>query len=495
MSTTTYLAFDLGAESGRAMLGKLDGGHLMVQEVHRFLNGGVRQGKQLVWDVPRLWSEVKAGLLLADKATGGQLASMGLDTWGVDFGLLDSEDKLLGNPYHYRDHRTDGMLDVVFKIVPREKVYAQTGIQLMQLNSLFQLFAMLQAGDSALSSAKTFLNMPDLFNFFLTGEKASELSIATTTQCYNPLKKGWATELLATLGIPANIFTGVVSPGTVLGKLRPSIVSELGTPAVSVVASAGHDTACAIAAVPAMTHDHIYLSSGTWSLMGVELEDPLINSESLIADMTNEGGVGNKICFLKNIVGLWLVQECRRRWEQEGQNFSYEDLTHQAASAPAFNHLINPCDQQFLAPANMVQAIQSYCRKTGQKVPMERGAVLRCALESLALEYRWVAEKINQLTGNTYPTIHIIGGGSQNRLLNQFTANATGKKVIAGPVEATAIGNILVQAIATGKISSLAEGREIVRNSFPVEIYHPEDGDAWERAYKRYIKLKMDSGT
>jgi len=432
-----------------------------------------------------LWSEIKYGLSQA-----GGLQSIGLDTWGVDFGLLDEKDRLISNPYHYRDDRTNGMLETVFEKVPRNEVYAQTGIQIMLINSLYRLYAMMQAQDPAISIAKTFLNMPDLFNFFLTGVKASEFTISTTTQCYNPVKRGWALELLSTLGIPDHIFGEIVQPGTMLGKLRTSLGNELGLQDTSVIASAGHDTASAIAAVPVSTTDYIYLSSGTWSLMGVELDEPIITAESLAADMTNEGGVRNKIRFLKNITGLWLAQECRRKWAQQGTKLNYTELIDLAATASAFGPLLVPTANTFMAPEDMPAAIQNYCRETGQAVPESKGAILRCALESLAMEYRWVAEQIEHLTGKYFPVIHIIGGGTQNKLLNQFTANATGRTVIAGPVEATAIGNIIVQAIAMGEISSLAEGREIVQNSFGVETYEPVDRAAWEEAYARYLEIK-----
>jgi len=493
MKASTYLAIDLGAESGRIISGKLSDQGLQLAEVHRFANNGVRLGGHLYWDVLRLWSEIKAGLQQAGSLTGDSIRSIGLDTWGVDFGLLDDNDHLIGNPYHYRDSRTNGMMEAVFEVIPRSEVYASTGIQFMQLNSLYQLFAMSKADDPALSIAKTFLNMPDLCNFFLTGEKANEFTIATTTQCYNPVKRTWAFDLMAALEIPTDIFGEIVPPGTVLGQLRPTVAEELGLSAVSVVASAGHDTASAVAAVPTSHQDYIYLSSGTWSLMGVELDRPMMNAESLAANMTNEGGVGNKIRFLKNIVGLWILQECRRQWLHRGFDYDYNLLSKMASETSAFGPLIDPGDDRFLAPKDMVVAIQSYCQKTGQTVPTEEGAIVRCILESLALEYRRVAEQIDRLTEKGHPTIHIIGGGSQNQLLNQLTANATGKTVVAGPVEATAMGNILVQAIAMGEIHSLVEGREIVRKSFAVETYQPENVAAWDHAYARFEKLKREN--
>lgn len=493
MTSPSFAAIDLGAESGRVILGKLKKNKLHLQEIHRFTNGGVRLVKNLHWDFLRLWREIKTGLSQAADQSDGNLLSIGLDTWGVDFGLLDVSDNLIGNPYHYRDNRTDGMMESVFRIVPRDEVFTKTGIQFMQLNSLFQLFAMVKAVDPALSISKTFLNMPDLFNFFLTGEKVNEFTIATTTQCYNPVERNWASDLLTALEIPAHVFGEIVPPGTVLGILRSVIATELRLDGVSVVASAGHDTASAVAAVPASTDNYIYLSSGTWSLMGVELDEPMISAESLAANMTNEGGVGGKIRFLKNIVGLWLVQECRRQWASEGTEFSYEDLTRMAAAAPEFGALINPDDDRFLAPKDIVAAIQSFCHETGETVPVDKGEIVRCVLESLALEYRNVSQQIDHLTRKIRPVIHIIGGGSQNRFLNQLTANATGKTVISGPVEATAIGNILVQAIAMGEIATLSKGREIIRNSFDVEIYEPKDTANWDDAFTRYMKLKSEN--
>ena len=420
---------------------------------------------------------------------GASVRSIGLDTWGVDFGLLDEQDTLIGNPYHYRDQRTDGMMEALFGIVSRDDVYSKTGIQVMQINSLYQLFSMVKRNASALSHAEYFLNMSDLFNFFLTGNKANEFTISSTTQCYNPIKKIWDFEMLTQLGIPSKIFGEIVKPGTLLGKLHPSIAQEIGY-STSVISSAGHDTACAIAAVPAADGDFIYLSSGTWSLMGVLLDQPIINTDSMAAEMTNEGGVDGKIRFLKNIVGLWLVQECRRQWKREGQEYSYDDLTKMAEKVPPFASLIVPGESRFLSPKNMQNEIQTYCHESDQPVPESKGAIIRTVLESLALEYRWVAEQIDRLTGKSYPLIHIIGGGTQNKLLNQFAANATGRNVIAGPVEATAIGNILIQSIAMGDITSLAEGRAIVRNSFEVESYEPTDLSAWDEAYSRYKKLK-----
>ncbi len=487
--TSAYLAVDLGAESGRVMLTRFDGSRLQIREVHRFPNGGTRLGSGLYWDFLRLWDEIKSGLRRAALEAGPAIRSIGLDTWGVDFGLLDAQDHLIGNPHHYRDPRTQGVLDAVFASVPRERVYSQTGNQFMPFNSLFQLYTMAQSGDPRLSIARTFLNMPDLFNFFLTGEKVNEFSITSTTQCYNPVTRTWAADLLTELGIPTGIFGEVVPSGTVLAPLREQLGADLGLPGVSVVATTGHDTASAVAAVPAATEDYLYLSSGTWSLMGVELDEPMITPESFAAEMTNEGGFGGKIRFLKNITGLWLVQECRRIWAQQGITLDYSTLTGMAAQAPAFGPLIVPGDPRFLAPADMPAEIQAFCRESGQPVPQTKGEIVRTVLESLALEYRRVAGQIDRLTGRAHPVLHIIGGGTKNTLLNQLAADATGRTVITGPVEATAVGNALVQAIALGEIGSLAEGREIVRRSFEVETYEPRDSAAWDEAYARYRKL------
>jgi rhamnulokinase len=488
-----YLAFDLGAESGRAVVGQIDGGRLHLREIHRFANGAVRVLDNLHWDALRLWSEIKHGLALAARSAaedGEPLASIGLDTWGIDFGLLAPDDSLLGNPFHYRDRRTEGMLAEALRRVPRAEIYRQTGVQFMEINSLYQLLAMARAGSPALAAARMLLNMPDLFNFWLCGVKASEFSIATTTQFYDPVAGDWAWDLLDRLGIPSHFLGAIVPTGTILGPLLPSVAAETGSDAVQVVAAAGHDTAAAVAAVPAAGEDWIYLSSGTWSLMGIESAQPIINERSLAYDFTNEGGVGGTIRFLKNIVGLWIVQECRREWERAGDALSYDDLTRLAAEAPAFGALVVPSNSRFVPPGDMPARIQAACAESGQRVPQTRGEIVRCALESLALEYRWVAERLDDMAGRRLPVVHIIGGGSRNRLLNQFTADATGRTVVAGPMEATAVGNVLVQALALGEIASLAEGRSLVARSFDVQTFHPGDTAAWDAAYERFLRLR-----
>ena len=490
-----YLAVDLGAESGRVVAGTFDGEKIGLEEVHRFPNGPVNVRGHLYWDVLRLWSDIKTGLAKAAQAYGDRVAGIGLDTWGVDFGLLDAHDALLGSPFHYRDARTDGMMERAFEKVPREAIFEATGIQFMQLNTLFQLVALVEAQSPMLDVAQTLLMMPDLLNFWLTGRKANEFSDATTSQCYDPRAGTWAYAMLEKLGIPTRIFRDgdgdrIVPPGTVLGTLLPVVAEETGLGAVPVIAPATHDTGAAVAAVPMDPANAIYLSSGTWSLMGVEAKQPIINDAMLAYNLTNEGGVDGTFRILKNIMGLWLVQECRREWQRAGEDHSYGEMVEMAAAAPAFGPLIYPGDSRFLAPGDMSPRIQAFCRETGQAVPESKGAVLRCALESLALEYRWVAEKLDDLTGKRLATIHIIGGGSKHELLDQFAADATGRTVVTGPVEATALGNVLVQALALGHIGSVAEGREVVARSFELKTFEPRAPAAWDEAYARYLKIR-----
>lgn len=487
-NTTNYLAFDLGASGGRAIIGRFDGARLALEEAHRFPNGPTRLLDSLHWDALNLFGEMKTGLGKAAELLGGNLTALGVDTWGVDFGLLDRQGNLIGNPYHYRDSRTDGMMEQAFAIVPREEIFRQTGIQFMQLNSLFQLLAMKDS--PALATTETLLFMPDLFNYWFTSQKSNEYTIASTSQAYNMQEGRWATELLAELGLPTHIFLDVVSPGTNLGPLLPHLAEEVGLHGeLKVIAPGCHDTASAVAAVPVAGEDQdhfAYLSSGTWSLLGVELPAPVINNQSLAYNVTNEGGVQNTTRLLKNLSGLWLVQECRRVWAQQGQVYSFAELTQMAAAAAPFAALIDPDDARFLAPGDMGQRIIDVCREGGQTPPAGKGAIIRIALESLALKYRWVVEKLEALIERPIEVIHIVGGGAQNTLLNQFAADATGRRVITGPVEATAIGNILLQMLATGQINSLSEGREVVKRSFPVETYQPQNPEAWDAAYERF---------
>ena len=487
--TSSYLAFDLGAESGRAVLGLYDGRKLTLEEVARFPNGPHPIQNTLRWDPFGLFASIKQAIRKAFQPPHKPPSSIGLDTWGVDYGLLDEYGQLLDPPFHYRDSRTNGIMERTFQLVPREEIFRFTGIQFMQFNTLFQLMAMKFQGAPELEKAATLLMMPDLFNYWLTGRMACERTIASTSQCYDPRTRQWAYPLLERLGLPTGIFTEIIAPGSVLDPIKTDLAATLGIPIIPIIAPGCHDTASAVAAVPVdeqHERDFAYISSGTWSLIGAEILEPVIHQESLAFNMTNECGVQNTIRFLKNLGGLWLVQECRRSWKEQGEDLSYDDLTLMAAEAPPFQCLVDPDDSLFLAPGDMPSRFQEYCRRTGQKAPESKGGMVRCALESLALKTRWVIDRLEILLQRRLPAIHIVGGGTQNCLLNQFIAEAAGRPIDAGPVEATAIGNILLQMLAQGRISSLREGRDLVRKSFPVDTYEPENTKAWEEAYQRF---------
>jgi rhamnulokinase len=485
--TKKILAFDLGAESGRGVLGQFDGQTLRLEVVHRFPNGPVRTLDTMHWDVLRLYSEMVAGLRRCAAEHGG-LDSLGVDTWGVDFALLGRGGTLLGNPRHYRDPHTEGVMEEALSRVPRAEVFRQTGMQFMRFNTLFQLLALQRDRSPLFDAAENLLFMPDLFHYFFTGVKCNELTDASTSQLYDPTAKGWAYGLIQAFGLPGQILGTIVPPGTVLGPLRASVATETGLAPVPVIAPASHDTGSAVAAVPASGTSWCYISSGTWSLMGAELPAPLIREAVQRYNFTNEGGVGGTIRFLKNIMGLWLVQECRRIWARAGQNYTYADLERLAREAPPFVSLVNPDDPSFILPANMPAALAEYCRRTGQPTPTEPGAVVRCALESLALRYRWVLERLEELLGRRLDVIHVVGGGCQNTLLCQLTADACNRPVHAGPIEATAIGNVLVQAIGLGVLKSLADAREVVRRSFEVVEHAPQQPDRWQGPYERFVE-------
>lgn len=484
-----FLAFDLGASSGRAVVGFLNDKKLRLEEVHRFGNGGISVGDSLYWDTLRLFDDMKTGLRLAGQKFGKDIAGAGLDTWGVDFGLLGPNDVLIENPHCYRDSRTDGMMEEVDKILPRSDVYAQTGIQFMQINTLYHMMALARQNRWLLDNAKTMLLIPDLFNFWFTGVKGCEFTEATTTQFYNPVEGDWARSLFDSLDIPTHFLADIIPTGTVLGPVLSSVAEEAGVGRIPFVAPATHDTGSAVAAVPATDDSYAYISSGTWSLMGIESKTPILSKEAMEMNFTNEGGVGNTFRVLKNIMGLWLVQECRRVWAANGKNFSFAELAEMAAKAPPFRSLIDPDHDLFLKPCDMPEHIREFCRKTGQPVPEDEGAVVRTALDSLAMKYRWVLDRLERLAGKRLDRIHIVGGGTQNRLLCQLAADATRRPVIAGPVEATAIGNIVVQAIALGHIGSINEAREIVKNSFEMVKYQPASDSRAEDAYGRFQKL------
>jgi len=469
-----YLAFDLGAESGRAMLGTLAGGGLEIEELHRFANTPVRVFDAIYWDTLRLWHEIQRGLAIAGRERKLRLDGIGIDTWGVDFALLGADGALADNPRHYRDARTNGAMEQVFSMVPRAEVFAETGIQFMQLNSLYQFYALKLAGSPALEAARTLLFMPDLLNYWLTGVARAELTIASTSQFYNPRKKTWARDLLERLGLPTHILPEIVAPGTLLGPLLESVAQAAGLGAVPVYATGCHDTASAVAAVPAEGQNWCYISSGTWSLMGAELDEPVIDERVLAENLTNEIGAAGKVRFLKNIAGLWLLQECRRAWALEGAEYSYEELVRLAGESGPARTLIDV--DAFLEPGGMPGKIAEHCRARGLAPPRTPGEFTRTILESLAERYRQVLEKLEVLAGRRFDVIHIVGGGSRNALLNQLVADATGRTVIAGPGEATAIGNVLIQAIGAGELGGLEEARGVVRRSFGVEIYRQAGG-------------------
>ena len=490
MNALNVLGIDLGASSGRAMLGTLEGKKLTIREIHRFLNEPVTLCGRFVWDMPRLFHEIKQALLKLSRS-GETVDAIGIDTWGVDYGLLDKNGHLLSLPVHYRDARTNGIPEKVRAIIPDEELFARTGIAFNSFNTLYQLYAMKEEGDPALESAQDLLFLPDLLAYFLTGKKGTEYTIASTSQLLDPFKRDWDRELMEKLGIPAHIFGEVKLPGTVRGTLLPEIAKECGVAEIPVIAIGGHDTASAVAAVPAKEKDFAYISSGTWSLLGAEVQEPLCTEGVMKANYTNEGGVDGSIRLLKNIMGLWIIQECKREWDRRGSETSFGELVELSMQAPAFKAILDVDDPCFLAPGDMPARIQAYCAKSGQPVPEGKGEISRVIYESLALKYRWAIERLEEdMLKKPIEALHIVGGGSKNALLNRFTAEAIKRPVIAGPDEGTIIGNLLVQAQALGAISGIRELREVVENSFPTKTFLPEtDGKAWDEAYQRYLKV------
>lgn len=492
MAEQIYLAIDLGAESGRVMAGLFDGKQVRLEELHRFPNGPVHVADTMRWDLLRLWSEIQSGLAKAAVRFGQNIVSVGVDTWGVDFVLLSKTGEMLGQAYHYRDRRTLGVLEQTFQRVPRNEIFAQTGLQFMEINSLYQLVAMNQANGPLVEQADRFLMIPDFFHWLLSGSRVVEFTNATTSQMFNPTTRNWAFDLLRQLNIPSQMFGDVVDPGTKLGSLREEVARRTGLPRLSVVAPATHDTGAAVAAVPTENTGRAnwaYISSGTWSLMGLELPHAVLTQRALELNVTNEGGIDGTYRLLKNIMGLWLVQECRRSFERNGTPYDYGLLAQVARDARPFRAFVDPDDHAFLAPLDMPEAIREWCRDTNQEIPDSDGGVVRCALESLALKYRTVLGWLEELSGERVEVIHIVGGGTQNELLNQFTANATGRPVITGPIEATALGNILVQARTAGAVGSLAEIRSVVRASSTMQRYEPQNTGAWNDAHARFTAI------
>ncbi len=486
LSDSNVLAFDLGATSGRAILGRVAGARLEIREVHRFPNEPVRYNGSLHWDAPRLWQEMQTGLRIAGQ--GGELASIGVDTWGVDYALLGEGGVLLENPYHYRDSRTQGMVEKAFAAVGADRIYDVTGIQFMALNTLFQLYAASQRTPRLLEIAESLVTMPDLLNFWLTGTLRCEYTNATTTQFLDRRTRTWATDLLRDLGIPTHFLQPLVEPGTVLGMLRPEVASAAGLPAIAVTVPACHDTGSAVAAVRAAGRT-AFLSSGTWSLLGTEVPEAIVTEESRRLNFTNEGGVGRTYRLLKNITGMWLLEGCKKVWDLAGEKYSYEELLWQAASEPALESLIEPDHASFAAPDNMPKAIENYCVATGQRVPHTPGAFTRTILESLALKYRSVLEQLGTIAGLHFDTIRVVGGGCRNATLNQYTADATGCRVLAGPAEATALGNVAMQLVGIGAVRSIDDARELIELSFPVETFEPAPGANWDRANDRFREI------
>ena len=486
MSQHRFLAFDLGAESGRAVLGTLEGGILSIRELHRFPNDPVTIDRHLHWDVPALFREIKTGMKICAGHEAADIESAAIDTWGVDFSLLDGKGRPLGLPFAYRDLRNVRAMETFLAKCPKERIYEITGIQFLPFNSLFQLQALALEDPGLLAAAADLLFIPDLLSFFLSGSISNETTIASTSQLLEPRRNEWSAELLGALGISSHILHRAVPPGTVLGRLLPSIAAETGLKDLPIIATASHDTASAVAAVPALGTNWAYISSGTWSCMGIDVLTPLITPATLRLNFTNEGGLAGRIRFLKNVSGLWPVQQCRKIWSED-RPLSYAEMIAAAAHAPAFKAFIAPDHPDFLNPPDMPEAIRNFCRRTGQTVPSSRGEVVRCVLESLALRYRAVFEELRQVSPHPIETIHIIGGGSRNELLCRFTAEATALTVVTGPVEATAIGNIMGQALALGLVRSPEEIRAIVAASTELKTYEPVDPRAWESAYDRFL--------
>jgi rhamnulokinase len=478
----THLAIDLGASNGRAFLGELRSGTLRIRELKRFSNEPVQNGKSSHWDVTRLWGEIRKVLKSIEDTP---LAGIGVDAWGVDYALLGEQGELLQNPIHYRDARNLAAMEEILRLIPKEDIYRQTGVQFMPINTLNQLFAAQRDTPELLAAARRLIMIPDLFHYWLTGNAVCEYTVASTTQFTNPVKRTWTRDLLERLGLPAQLPAEIVEAGAIVGGVLKGVSTSLAdTP---VIAPASHDTASAVTAIAARG-DTAFLSSGTWSLIGKELDAPIVSDQALRMNFTNEGGVFGTTRLLKNVMGLWMLQGCVRAWAAEGRDYGYHELIEAARQAPAFRQLVDPDDTLFLNPGDMTDAIDRFCRRTDQPVPEGHGAYVRTVLESLALKYRLVIRDLESLTGEPIERIRVIGGGSRNHLLNQFTADATGKQVLAGPAEAAVLGNIGVQMLSTGDLSSLQEVREVIDRSFPTEVFDPVDAAAWNREAPRFLQ-------
>lgn len=481
------LSFDFGASSGRAMLASFDGEKITMEEIHRFSNDPVSVNGTMYWDVLRLFFEIKTGIT---KATNmGGFDAIGIDTWGVDFGLIDKRGKLLANPVHYRDTRTEGIWEEVYKIIPKEELYNRAGTQFMRFNTIYQLMYLKLYEPEILENAEKMLLMPDLFCYMLTGEMRAEASMASTTNMYEPYKRDWDFELIEKLGYPKKLFPEIIKSGEIYGMLSDEICEELGCKKVPVIAVCGHDTASAVAATPSDTEDFVYISCGTWSLFGIESKEPIINEQAVKMDFTNEGGFKDTVRFLKNIMGLWLIQESRRQWKREGEDVSFNTLEKEALAAQGFKCFINVDDPSFETAGNLPRRVKEFCERTGQYVPKTRGEIMRCIYQSLAMKYKYTFNKLGEISGRKYESINMLGGGIKDTLLCQMTADACNVPVLAGPTEATVMGNIAVAFNALGEIKDFEELRRVTSNSTDLKVYKPEGSEEWEKAYNDYIKI------
>lgn len=489
MAKLKMLAIDLGASSGRGIVGTFDGQKISLAENHRFPNEPVMAAGQFTWDILRIYHEIKNSIRKCALGDDRDIASIGIDTWGVDFGFLDKHGKLLGNPVHYRDARNDSMPEYAATLVDPDFVYEKTGIQVVDFNTLYQLLVVKRDSPEILDAAHDMLFIPDLLSYFLTGEKRTEYTIASTSQLLDAKARDWSWEVIDKFGLPRKLFSKIAMPSTPLGALRPDVLEDVGNINAKVVSVAAHDTASAVMAVPALKDDFIWISSGTWSIMGTETKEPVISDKSREYNFTNEGGADRTIRFSKNITGLWLEQESKRQWEREGEKLTFPDLSAAAAASKPFMCFIDPDDPRFAAPGNLPRRIAEYCKETNQEIPQTKGEIVRCILESLALKYRATVEQTDELCGKRIPQINIVGGGTQEKQLSAFTASACGRPVVTGPIEATALGNIVSQAIAAGEIKDMREGRQVIADSFEILHYEPKDTADWDAAYERFVKV------
>lgn len=487
-NTFNFLAFDLGATSGRSILGTFDNGKLELRELTRFGNDILQIQGKYYWNIYSIYNSIKEGMRAA-ASLDIAINAIGIDTWGVDFVYVAEDGTILSLPRSYRDPYTERSPEKYFKLIPKEEVYKLTGIQIMNFNSLFQLYAAKMEKSAALQSAKEILFLPDALSYLLSGNKACEYTIASTSQLLNPLTKKIENKLLEAIEVHPSVIPPLIKPGKVVGLLRDSIAKECGLNTIPIIAVAGHDTASAIVSIPAKNKKFAYISSGTWSLMGIEVDEPIINEQSYKMNFTNESGVEGTIRFLKNITGMWLLEQCRKEWEQLGRTYTYDEIIKMAKTAKGFQCFVDPDDAVFANPESMIESIIKFCTDTGQSAPKEDAEFIRCIFESLALKYKYVLSCLCELSPHAIEVLHIIGGGSQNKLLNQFTANATGLPVVAGPYEATAIGNIMMQAKGLGLVKSLKEIRAIINESFTLESYEPQDTELWNNAYEKFLKL------